>query len=344
MSSSETVNLTSKARIESPSKIFPFLKLPFEIRQLIYASALPRQDIPIRSGEWVDQIEGVPNQCMNILLANKQISDEAHAVLYGSNTFTIEIEQCDTNFLHVTQQTHDFIPFPSMRLVHYVKNWQLDLRDFHHSQRNNGYVEEKLLAASAELALAAELQTLKIMLPCLCFKMGSTTPTCDVYHQVSSALDPLRRLRFKRGVRFIAGNQYPGWASQEPYAQCQKPECLGFANSFHKTRAIMEGDTVPSPFTSRQLWWFDLKEQVSKIVASQSGLDCALSRVWRGMAAPKAEFDENVKDCLGILRDEWDNQRRDGRLTCYRRYERKGIPEQNWECIYYHCIANAEDV
>ncbi|KAL8901058.1 MAG: hypothetical protein Q9207_005394 [Kuettlingeria erythrocarpa] len=167
--------------------------------------------------------------------------------------------------------------------------------------------------------------------------MGASTPTCDVYHEVSSALDPLRRLRFKRGVRFITGHPYFEWGSQEPYAQCQKPECLGFANSFHKTRAIMEGDTVPSPFTSRQLRWLDLKEQVSNIVASSSGLDSDLLRIWCRMAAPKAVFDEDVKDCLRSLKDEWDNQRHDGRLAHYRRYERKRIPEQYWELTYYDC-------
>ncbi|KAL8901057.1 MAG: hypothetical protein Q9207_005393 [Kuettlingeria erythrocarpa] len=153
MSSSRTANLPAESSIESSPKAFPFFKLPFEIRQWIYTLALPRQDIPIRSDEWVDQIGGVPNQCMNVLLANKQISDEAHALLYGSNTFTIAIDECDTKFLHFTQQTHGFTPFPSLKLIQYVKNWQLDLRHFYRSQRGNGYVEEKLLAASAELAL-----------------------------------------------------------------------------------------------------------------------------------------------------------------------------------------------
>lgn len=139
--------------------------LPLELRRYFYNLILPSQDVPRRSSEWANT-EGTPNQCMNILLANKQISEEARSVLYGLNSFTIVVSE-NATFLPRSRSGLDFQPMLTTLSLGYIKNWQLSVPLGRYDEHND-YVRDALLSACAQLANIPILQTLKISVPYLC--------------------------------------------------------------------------------------------------------------------------------------------------------------------------------
>ncbi|KAI4125375.1 MAG: hypothetical protein LQ338_004298 [Usnochroma carphineum] len=322
---------------QSAPATFSFMKLPSDIRQHFYAMILPRQEVPMTSGEWVGTIGGVPSQFISILRLNKQISDEARKVFYGSAAFTITISDEEIKFLNNTREARHFLPFPSISSMQYIKNWQLDLRLKYNADLlcgDGNRTEEGLLTASVELAKISDLQTLKVTIPCLCAD-GDVTPVHQIYTAVSRTMAPLRRLRFKGDVRFFAAPPLKGDIAQSnkhasPVTQCQRPECLAFANSFIKTKAIMQSTIPPSPLSPRQTKWLGLKKEATSVLGWIPSVRFALSLVWRAMGSSKAEFAQTAEMCHQAIMKEFDAQLRDGRYRNYRSYRKWGIPESEW--------------
>lgn len=78
-------------RLDTNPKNLCFLDLPREIRDQIYVEALcaPHPLYPISPPELVDKIYPEPRTvpCANLLVANRQVHNEASPVLYEQNTF-----------------------------------------------------------------------------------------------------------------------------------------------------------------------------------------------------------------------------------------------------------------
>ncbi|KAL8922280.1 MAG: hypothetical protein Q9208_005250 [Pyrenodesmia sp. 3 TL-2023] len=185
---------------------FAFLRLPLEIRQEIYRIALPSQDIPVRSRSWADLV-GTPNDSMNLLRVNRQVSDEAREVLYGSTSLTVVISANVTRFLHLVEQASWLRPLPSTPSIRYMKHWQIRLGFASFPlEWSEQYIDEGLLDTSVELSKVPGLQTLKISFPCLCEQYSNpSADALDAIHQrMFKALEPLRRLRVRGKVTFIA--------------------------------------------------------------------------------------------------------------------------------------------
>lgn len=230
---------------ENVAARFPsFMALPIDIRRHLYRMVLPCQDVPMGSGDWA-KMTRIPNEFMNLLLTNKQVSDEARQVLYGSSSFTIAISAHGTGFLNSVELDRVFRPFKTVPPL--IKNWQLrvgfrspcDMDTLDHDGR---WIREGLLTVSAELAKVPDLRTLKVSIPCLCGLYDyDEVSTDDVYKALAFSLEPLQQLRFQGGVRFIARVStgvprqdlvvFHLYSSAKRNTQCKEPACLALASS-----------------------------------------------------------------------------------------------------------------
>jgi hypothetical protein len=89
VATSFTMGISTMERT-SPSELPSFLKLPLEIRQQIYNYVLPyTRSLPPPAHAASSVIWRRGN--INLMLTNRQICDECRNILYGSNTFVIDI-------------------------------------------------------------------------------------------------------------------------------------------------------------------------------------------------------------------------------------------------------------
>ncbi|KAI4125376.1 MAG: hypothetical protein LQ338_004299 [Usnochroma carphineum] len=292
MPSEDSVQLVLKSSMQ-----FPFLRLPAEIRRYFYALVLPNQDVGIKSGEWAGDLDGAPNPFMNLLLVNKQISDEARTVLYGSNCFTIALSEDAARFTGYHKDAQWFRPFKQS--FPYIRNWQLRLR-FDPRYRlgsplilNQYYIRQRVNAAVERLAGTPDLQTLKISVPCLC-KKGEQTSNDTVRDSILFALEPLLPLRFLGKVRFIAAapTKAPCDEVSMPMAalmpaanmQCQQPACVAFAASFGHITTLLQSSGPRTALTSKQESWLQLKATAySAARGSTASVRYVLDNAWRAM-------------------------------------------------------------
>ena len=82
---------TSSATQSGEVKAFPFMKLPGELRNMIYKLCLKKHQI-VKFGKKVSDVGDSSKSdsdvfTPNLLRVNHQIYNEAHAILYGANTF-----------------------------------------------------------------------------------------------------------------------------------------------------------------------------------------------------------------------------------------------------------------
>ncbi|KAI4220047.1 MAG: hypothetical protein LQ349_008186 [Xanthoria aureola] len=287
------------AKAEQPK--FPFMKLLPELRREIYSLVLPQQDVQSRSSGWLTMDE-TPNDFMNLLLVNKQVSEEARSVLYGVNTFTMVISEYQTFFLgSFTEQ--QFLPFLTKPSLPFIKNWQIALwpNERHMGDQMNWpgpCFHDTVLSACSEIAKTQALQKLKLSIPCLCKrtceyggyechcrKDKSMEDTRDIFLNLFT---PFNQLRFKGKVELVAtpepaeqlwsdenygtpsrfpeSDDRPGYTRISKYShhQCQEPRCVSFAASFGPVMATLMGDTTPDRLTEHQREWLDLKKRVAE--------------------------------------------------------------------------------
>ncbi|KAL8789304.1 MAG: hypothetical protein Q9213_001227 [Squamulea squamosa] len=278
---------------------FPFMNLPLELRRQVYGLALPQQDIAKPSSHWAN-IVGTPNEFMNLLLVNKQISDEARNVLYGLNRFTMLITSSNTLFLGSFSKVN-FVPFPTTPSLPFIKHWQMSL--WPEFEDHDSRFRDGLLSACCEMARIPDLQTLTLVIPCLChdyeyvrfcgcfqkYGLCHCLDIDDVHDNYVCTLAPLNQLRFKRNVQIVATAEvlqhhddtsdavlWPGWDDKDDHItlsrcshlQCQKPVCVSFAASFSSIRANLMGNTTPLRSTEDQNEWLELKQRVAELKKS----------------------------------------------------------------------------
>ncbi|KAL8735166.1 MAG: hypothetical protein Q9166_001042 [cf. Caloplaca sp. 2 TL-2023] len=293
-----------RATKASPTKPFPFMELPAEIRRQIYSLALPAQKTPLKSTDWA-RTSGREDDhdrhyfSMGILASNKAISNEAREVMYGHNSFTVIIQYWKTVFLG-RRTIHDhqgFGLFPSATSQGYIKNWQLDL----HLEYHDTNITEAVLTLSEELVHIDDLESLKVKFPCLC-RISSTFPynneSCEIYHErVRTVLDALKRLHFTRSVTFIAAHHF----DKDEYSkndhgrfedftrpvQCQQPDCPAFTTSLDDLKSFFTSSAPRLLLSSPQRKYLDLKEQAAFCYIHSwyfSRIKSALRNLWYAVA------------------------------------------------------------
>lgn len=137
MGDSHTPNLLRKAQLwlsktrsvqakrgandrERSMKAFPFLQLPSEIRQMIYRELLLSTHPLIVHFRYAYWFETGTRPYPSILLANKQIHDEAAAVLYGENTWFSTMGMGIFQFGEVQRAHHETYEIPAGPLDMYL--------------------------------------------------------------------------------------------------------------------------------------------------------------------------------------------------------------------------------
>ncbi|KAI4281667.1 MAG: hypothetical protein L6R38_003510 [Xanthoria sp. 2 TBL-2021] len=204
---------------------FPLMKLPLELRRNIYSLVLPKEE-KSRSSGWAN-IVGTPNEFMNLLLVNKQVSEEARSVLYGLNTFTMVISEARTLLLG-SYDTHDFLPLPTKPSLPFIENWQIALWPSHMRMvdRPDARFHDAVFSACSELAKTPDLKTLKLSIPCLCEHFENSLISCscprvngrchcdrqeieDIHDAFINILVPFNQLRFKGKVQIVATAKPP---------------------------------------------------------------------------------------------------------------------------------------
>lgn len=189
----------SSLKIES---MFPFMGLPFDVRRQFYIIILPQPGNPDPlAGDWVNMV-GLPNPFMNLLLANKQVNEEARMVLYGLNTFTTVI--CPTGRLLLRSKPEGIFPNPVVLppAFTFIKGLQLSISygniSLAHDEpcritlNHNGWVvRDEIQNLASTIAKSTSLKNLKVSVPCLCRKC-SCNDSDQVSKVITESLQPLR--------------------------------------------------------------------------------------------------------------------------------------------------------
>ncbi|KAL8702595.1 MAG: hypothetical protein Q9201_004227 [Fulgogasparrea decipioides] len=340
---------------------FRLLDLPLEIRRNIFhlaftshkeASQSHRGSAPTRL-----------TQCYrSLILTNHQISHETREILYGTSTFTVNISANETSFLHSKQYSKDFRPFKPTLSIAYIKHWQLDLQ-FDPSYNGSNYsgsplaphlvstlgndqyyIREGNLAVSIYLAEGqANLQTLKVRVPCLCAKVRGTS-TKRVQTAVLDSLEPVKQFKVKGNVTILAVKHThemvnePGGNSGQPRlvvagTQCQEEACLAFAASFSDLARTLENQDIPRPaLASRQQKWLEIKNRAATLLLKiEPQTRFCLFEVWTAMETrTDQEFEEKCEMAINWIDQQFDAQLIDGRYSRYSNLQSWRVPEEEW--------------
>ena len=293
------------------------MRLPPELRDYVYKLALPHQELP-NSG-WAI-MTGVPNESMNLLLVNKQISAEARKILYGLNTFTMVISTYHLSLLGSFDEVKSNLkPIHAPPSLPYIKNWQIalwpEVRVFGSYGSGYGYgyggfyEKDAILSVCSEIAKVDSLQSLKLSIPCLChflapepFDDFEVKDIEDVHNTLVDLLLPLNQLRFGGHVQIMTTPEPPSFPEKRdkkgyirlaniPHQQCSEPVCQSFAASFEPLRALLMGKSTPNSLTPHQTKWLDLKSQVAESgIDLWTGMSQALFDTWDALESGSDEF------------------------------------------------------
>lgn len=305
MSAQHLANLSLESNEQSQVAQFPFLRLPVDIRRYFYTLVLRGPDAPTNAGGWTEA-SNIPKGFLGLLRVNKQISDEAMRVLYGTSS-TVTITSEVMAFREVYNDAKFFLPFKFKGMLQYMTNWQLALRfnpEYnsdpmpcsmqapHHNSRlaiGQYYIRESVFSIAVILAEVSDLQNLKISFPCLC-KKNEDTSVDRVREAISFALVPLRQLRFHTSVTFIAASpidepskpmdRVKNASASAANTQCQQPDCIAFVNSFDDIKTKLQDDTPRTTITARQKEWMELKLIAAFMTPDTPEVLFALACVW----------------------------------------------------------------
>ncbi|KAL9000373.1 MAG: hypothetical protein Q9188_005682 [Gyalolechia gomerana] len=302
-----------------------FLKFPPELRNKIYRLALPYQAyhspqaliesapsvIAVTNGQLLSkhsfgglkkpEWEGwhnVPSDTIALLRVNKQISNEARAVIYRDAIFDIAICSSGTSFFGQWLPTTHFLPFPSSSHWKFTRHWVFDLRFFRFNRKmvvrwgygscddagvlhpSYGFVSsrdqyeyirisENFIAACFELAKIPELETLTLNLPCLGRKTG------NAYAHINKTYMSLLTHLALAGIKPKAFkiNLAP---PSERQTQCQGKKCLDYRSALQEVWSTWEHRHVYAP---HMIEWMAVRERAA-LLAPSADLRGFLYNVW----------------------------------------------------------------
>ncbi|KAL8848272.1 MAG: hypothetical protein Q9221_006710 [Calogaya cf. arnoldii] len=248
----------AKDRGEDTSRpSFPFIKLVLELRREVYKLVLPQQES--RPKQWA-KIENKSNHSTSLLLASKQVSEEAQDVLYGLNAFTLAIS--DTNALWLDTFTEFDLQLGPIKVplaLPHIKNWQISLWPqiricrFPDRGRNRPSIEDvhneyiDFFSPFNYLRFKCKVEIITITKPARQY--------WDDPHFTYAAPSRFPHIDNKNGYKILASYDHQ---------QCQSPRCLSFAASFGPFLGTFMGTTTPLAFTKSYTDWFDLKKRAHR--------------------------------------------------------------------------------
>lgn len=286
---------------------FPFMRLPAELRLRIYHLMLPCQDEPSKSLAWSIG----PKGCMNLLLSNRKIWNEAREVVYNYSAFTIDISTASTvQFLALKSSPESHLPFEVIQptaSIDYIKDWQIELRFrvpymshgfarpfptlFSHIDGDGLFMAERILEATGQLAKIRDLRSLKVKFLCICYERAFFGGIMDdlvdqIFRSICSILEPLDCLRFHGSVLFIAAQPDPRslYASSSRFSdeQCQQPACLAFVAHFRALETSLKSPSSRSQLPVQQRKWLKIKRRVAALGSPMYGYEVhnTLHKLW----------------------------------------------------------------
>ncbi|KAL8923103.1 MAG: hypothetical protein Q9208_004787 [Pyrenodesmia sp. 3 TL-2023] len=276
---------------------FPFMKLPLELRRHIYGLVLPNQKVEASSGGWA-AMAGIPNESMNLLLVNKQVSDEARTVLYGRNSFTVLISVYKTLVLGSFTGL-GLKPMQTTPSLPDIKNWQLALWTYRSNVCYMQY-QDAILSACAELANIPDLQSLKLSLPCLCEYAedsvigsgrgsGRSGKLEDVHDMYVDILTPPNLLPFTKTVH-IGTAATPG-RGPEPHTLA--PPDFNATTRAHVSNGKYDPPPMNTPagLNAKQAEWLDIKKRVH-VIKPELGQSMwrALGDIWEALESGSDDY------------------------------------------------------
>ena len=236
------------------------------------------------AGTW----SNIPNECMNLLLVNRQISHEARDILYSGFCPTIFVDYSCIVFLNKAQVFYQFYPIRAFdSLLRYTNYWQVDfdyppvLMVLQKRYPPEGHsdpliLREEMGSVCHKLSQVQNLKSLKIKIPCFCC---SGFQTGDWDESKACSLERERKLQslVEKGVDVIAEARavireavYPlKWLPQSAQiilvamnrghtAKCPKDHCQALTTGLVEDIRMVKG--YPTP---KEQAWLDLKVKLS---------------------------------------------------------------------------------
>ncbi|KAL8648511.1 MAG: hypothetical protein Q9210_004951 [Variospora velana] len=243
-----------------------FLDLPLEVRQLIYAYALPCQTADPHSIEWAcwEKDQGP----IALLYTNRQIHDEVLEILCRDRCTTLGIEPKWFQLKDTAVYRDDRHPLTPVKVMRMTRHWQLSIGDTISPWNNDLRVwltfgdpsrhvwtdiEKRIDKCAAALCQGSSNYTLKVKLSCLC----RVNRYClePIFCALVPHVQLLKRIRVTERCTFITSQRGLN-------TQCKTLHCQQLAAAFAGFSRIIEGkiDTligrIPNTFEER---WISLK-------------------------------------------------------------------------------------
>ncbi|KAI4179285.1 MAG: hypothetical protein LQ348_005439 [Seirophora lacunosa] len=233
-----------------------FLILPLEVRQLIYAHALPCQTADPHSTEWAcwekDQ------RPIALLYTNRQIHDEVLEILCRDRCTTLAIEPQWFELKDTAVYRDDRPPLTPVKVMRMTRHWQLSICDATSlpledswswgltkklsvrgwlnlkEQRERKWIDlgKRIDMCATALCDGPTNYTLKVKVPCLCrLKIYFLE---NGFCKLSRYIWPLKRTRVTEHCTFIA-------ADKDTNTQCENPKCRNMAMAMAGFSRVIEG-------------------------------------------------------------------------------------------------------
>ncbi|KAI4195280.1 MAG: hypothetical protein LQ346_003483 [Caloplaca aetnensis] len=312
----------------------PILRLPVEIRQEIYRLFLPSQRLAIRSSSWVN-IYRPSNAFVGLLGVNRQIRDEALAIVHGAVGFSAALPDYPAKRRSFQGLSDWLRPLPSTGSIGYTKHWELCLKpELPKSpyQLLHVQVKQNIRAISVELLKVPNLQSLKVKVPCFCpYYSGIAHGYIfedGVYQNAVHGLQTLQHIRVTGQVTVMTVQDLCH------DTQCQRIACLHLAAAFPDMKTTVQ---------SRLTTWAGLNNKASIQLPEDDPsaprydpnrlyfiLDSLLEASYAAQAsyaAPARIFGLTLDHRLRDLHET-------GRLEHFLDYEKEGIPAERWEEMF----------
>lgn len=199
---------------------FPFMKLPLELRRMVYTQALAR-DQDVGFGLWYKywsveftgkrRMGGPVNKDrINILLVNKQVYEEASKVLYSERFFKAQINMAGIDISGAPFEEDPYAGYIPPKRISEIRNLEICINTYSLVEFRHTFLERmgpKLLLENVSVfyyKVASHFRDLKnivIKLPCRCL-WDPPIDECITRQDCEEFLRPLLRLRASNSIKF----------------------------------------------------------------------------------------------------------------------------------------------
>ncbi|KAL8637063.1 MAG: hypothetical protein Q9228_005626 [Teloschistes exilis] len=240
---------------EDATATFPFEKLPEELRLRVLEFTLPENGYRPLPAEWdtphqdyIDYVRKSDFVTENLMLANKWISTEMRNLIRKRATQYIIFTCAKVRFLDqklvLADTFHSHLTYARLPFFREMQHYYLDLDLGKIQSIRQIYNRRRFqLSFQEHVPTLADALSLTIAIPCRCHVENSEAsvpvdPTCT---KISTFLAPLKRIRVRDPVQFIA---YTGVGRRESRVQCQRFKCLRLAQTMMAELGQLRGERL----------------------------------------------------------------------------------------------------